>query len=163
MDRRIPLGLMIGFIVTLSLIMVVYMFKPLPLPPADTAESKERAAPAVAPPAVAKQALSITPVQTDTVLVSQQAALIQQRDQLYQDFSEISDALSHGQQPDLGRLGQMLEQQKQLVKTGTVAADEAISYCQFLRQILPAMQQQIDQSIIDLEKLKPGAIQKVPS
>ena len=88
---------------------------------------------------------------------SSQATLIQQRDQLYKDFAGISDALSHGQQPDLRQVSQMLEQQKQLVKTGTVAADEAISYCQFLRQILPAMEHQIDQNIIELEKLKRSA------
>lgn len=159
MDRSIRLGLIIGFIVTLSLFLVVYMFKPLPpsLPSASyTAQAKEKPSPAVVAP-VEREAVSGTPVQTDTVSASSQATLIQQRDQLYKDFAGISDALSHGQQPDLRQVSQMLEQQKQLVKTGTVAADEAISYCQFLRQILPAMEHQIDQNIIELEKLKRSA------
>ena len=159
MDRSIRLGLIIGFIVTLSLFLVVYMFKPLPpsLPSASyTAQAKEKPSPVVVAP-VEREAVSGTPVQTDTMSASSQATLIQQRDQLYKDFAGISDALSHGQQPDLRQVSQMLEQQKQLVKTGTVAADEAISYCQFLRQILPAMEHQIDQNIIELEKLKRSA------
>ena len=161
MDRSIRLGLIIGFIVTLSLFLMVYMFKPLPpsTPSASyTAQAKEKPSPAVVAPAeVEKEAVSGTPVQTDTVSASSQATLIQQRDQLYKDFAGISDALSHGQQPDLRQVSQMLEQQKQLIKTGTVAADEAISYCQFLKQILPAMAHQIDQNIIELKKLKRSA------
>jgi phosphoglycerate-specific signal transduction histidine kinase len=161
MDRSIQLGLIIGFMVTLSLFVVVYIFKPLSSPPVDTAKAKPTPALVVAP--VEKKVLSTTPVQTDTVSVPNQAELLQQRDRLYKNFAAISDALSHGQQPDLRQVSQMLEQQKQLVRTGMVAADEAISYCQFLRQILPAMEHQIDQNIIELEQLKRSAIQKVQS
>ena len=155
MDRSIKFGLIIGFIVTLSLFIMVYMFKPLPSPPVDTA--KEKTTPAVVVATVEKKVISATPVQTDTLSLPNQTALLEQRDRLYKDFAAISDALSHGQQPDLRQVSEMLEQQKQLVKTGTVAADEAISYCQFLRQILPAMERQIDQNIIELEKLKHSA------
>jgi phosphoglycerate-specific signal transduction histidine kinase len=162
MNRSIQLGLIIGSIVTLSLIIVVYMFKPLPSPP-HTAKPQEKSTPAVATPTVEKKVISTTPVQTDTVSVPNQAELLQQRDRLYKNFAAISDALSHGQQPDLRQVSQILEQQEQLVRTGTVAADEAISYCQFLRQILPAMERQIDQNIIELEQLKRSAIQKVQS
>ena len=161
MDRSIQLGLIIGFMVTLSLFVVVYIFKPLSSPPVDTAKAKPTPALVVAP--VEKKVISTTPVQTDTVSVPNQAELLQQRDKLYKDFSAMSDALSHGQQPDLRQVSQMLEQQKQLVRTGMVAADEAISYCQFLRQILPEMERQIDQNIIELEQLKRSAIQKVQS
>lgn len=161
MDRSIKFGLIIGFIVTLSLFIMVYMFKPLPSPPVDKA--KEKTTPAVVVATIEKKVISTTPVQTDTVSVPNQTALLQQRDRLYKNFAAISDALSHGQQPDLRQVSQMLEQQKQLVRTGTVAANEAISYCQFLRQILPAMERQIDQNIIELEKLKHSAIQKVQS
>jgi len=161
MDRSTKFGLIIGFIVTLSLIIVVYIFKPLSSPPVDTAKAKPTPALVVAP--VEKKVISTTPVQTDTVSVPNQAELLQQRDRLYKNFAAISDALSHGQQPDLRQVSQMLEQQKQLVRTGMVAADEAISYCQFLRQILPAMERQIDQNIIELEQLKRSAIQKVQS
>ncbi|MFH7767653.1 hypothetical protein [Acinetobacter sp. BSP-28] len=156
MDRSIRLGFIIGSIVTLSLIVVVYMFKPLPSPPSQTAKPREK--PTTIVTTVEKKAASPAPVQANPVSVPNQAALLQQRDRLYKDFAGISDALSHGEQPDLRRVSQMLEQQKQLVKTGTVAADEAISYCQFLRQILPAMERQIDQNIIELEKLKRSAI-----
>lgn len=155
MDRSIKFGLIIGFIVTLSLFIMVYMFKPLPSPPVDTA--KEKTTPAVVVATVEKKVISATPVQTDTLSLPNQTALLEQRDRLYKDFAAISDALSHGQQPDLRQVSEMLEQQKQLVKTGTVAADEAISYCQFLRQILPAMERQIDQNIRELEKLKHSA------
>ena len=161
MDRSIQLGLIIGFMVTLSLFVVVYIFKPLSSPPVDTAKAKPTPALVVAP--VEKKVISTTPVQTDTVSVPNQAELLQQRDRLYKNFAAISDALSHGQQPDLRQVSQMLEQQKQLVRTGTVAANEAISYCQFLRQILPAMERQIDQNIIELEQLKRSAIQKLQS
>lgn len=161
MDRSIQLSLIIGFMVTLSLFVVVYIFKPLSSPPVDTAKAKPTPALVVAP--VEKKVISTTPVQTDTVSVPNQTALLQQRDQLYKNFAAISDALSHGQQPDLRQVSQMLEQQKQLVRTGTVAANEAISYCQFLRQILPAMERQIDQNIIELEQLKRSAIQKLQS
>ncbi|MGB9191265.1 MULTISPECIES: hypothetical protein [unclassified Acinetobacter] len=161
MDRSIKFGLIIGFMVTLSLFVVVYIFKPLSSPPVDIAKAKPTPALVVAP--VEKKVISTTPVQTDTVSVPNQTALLQQRDQLYKNFAAISDALSHGQQPDLRQVSQMLEQQKQLVRTGTIAANEAISYCQFLRQILPAMERQIDQNIIELEQLKRSAIQKLQS
>lgn len=80
--------------------------------------------------------------------------MIQQRDRLYQDFEEISNSLSVGQQPDLRQVSDLLDKQKQLVKTGALSANDAISYCQFLRQILPAMDHQINQHVLELEKLK---------
>ncbi|MDN5525727.1 hypothetical protein [Acinetobacter sp.] len=156
MDRSIRLGLIIGFIVTLLLIIVVYLFKPLPPTLPNTAKPKEKPIPTET--TLEKKAILNAPAQANPVAVSNQAELIQQRDRLYQDFAAISDALSHGQQPDLRQVSQMLEQQKQLVKTGTVAADEAISYCQFLKQILPAIDHQIDQNIIELEQLKRSSI-----
>ena len=80
--------------------------------------------------------------------------MIQQRDRLYQDFEEISNSLSVGQQPDFRQVSDLLDKQKQLVKTGVLSANDAISYCQFLRQILPAMDHQINQHILQLEQLK---------
>ena len=156
MDRSIRLGLIIGFIVTLLLIIVVYLFKPLPPTLPNTAKPKEKPIPTKT--TLEKKAILNAPAQANPVAVSNQAELIQQRDRLYQEFAAISDTLSHGQQPDLRQVSQMLEQQKQLVKTGTVAADEAISYCQFLKQILPVMEHQIDQNIIELEQLKRSSI-----
>ena len=157
MDRSIRLGLIMGFIVTLVLIVVVYIFKPIPSYPAHTVKAKEKPTPNVVT-SVEKKAVSATPVQSKIASAPDQTALLQQRDRLYKEFAAISDALSHGQQPDLRQVNQMLEQQKQLVKTGTVAADEALSYCHFLKQILPAMDHQIDQHIVQLEQLKRHAI-----
>ncbi len=156
MDRSIRLGLITGFIVTVVLIVVVYIFKPIPSP-AHTAKTKEKTTSGIGA-TVEKKAGSVTPVQSEIASAPDRTALLEQRDQLYKEFAAISDALSHGQQPDLRQVNQMLEQQKQLVKTGTVAADEALSYCHFLKQILPAMDHQIDQHILQLEQLKRNAI-----
>src|SRR5690606_656406 len=100
-----------------------------------------------------KKMVLSAPVQANTVTVPNQAELIQQRDRLYQDVEEISNALSVGQQPDVGQVREFSDKQKQRVKTGALSANDAISYCQFLRQILPAMDHQINQQILQLEQL----------
>ena len=63
--------------------------------------------------------------------------LIQQRDQLYLGFKQISTGLSQGQKPDLNRVQSMLLQQEQLVQAGVLRAEDAMNYSQFLKQILP--------------------------
>jgi uncharacterized protein YcgL (UPF0745 family) len=80
--------------------------------------------------------------------------LLQQRDRLYQDFEHISEALSQGQQPDLRQINALLDQQSKLVRAGVLSAEEAISYSQFLKQILPALDNQINSHIQQLEQLK---------
>lgn len=152
MNSTLRLGLIIGSIVTLLLIIVVYIFKPLSTTPPNTLQPKEKPIPTET--ILEKKLVLSAPVQANTVTVSNQAELIQQRDRLYQDFEEISNSLSVGRQPDLRQVSDLLDKQKQLVKTGVLSANDAISYCQFLRQILPAMDHQINQHILELEKLK---------
>ena len=152
MKNTLRLGLITGSIVTLLLIIVIYIFKPLSTTPPNTAKPKEKTIPTET--ILEKKQVLIAPIQANTVTVSNQAELIQQRDRLYQDFEEISDSLSVGQQPDLRQVSDLLDKQKQLVKTGVLSANDAISYCQFLRQILPAMDHQINQHILELEKIK---------
>jgi len=156
MDRSIRLGLIMGSILILLLIVVVYLFKPPPPAPLNTAKPKEK--PTLTETTLEKKVIISAPVQANPVPLSNQAELIQQRDRLYQGFAGISDSLSHGEQPDLRQVSQMLDQQKQLVKTGIVTADEAISYCQFLKQILPVMDHEIQQHILQLQQLKQSAI-----
>lgn len=152
MNSTLRLGLIIGSIVTLLLIIMVYIFKPLSTTPPNTVQPKEKPIPTET--ILEKKLVLSAPVQANTVTVSNQAELIQQRDRLYQDFEEISNSLSVGQQPNLRQVSDLLDKQKQLVKTGVLSANDAISYCQFLRQILPAMDHQINQHILELEKLK---------
>lgn len=96
-----------------------------------------------------------TPLTGQSVTVMQstsKALLLKQRDDLYKHFEEISTGLSHGQQPDLGQVSALLAQQRQLVKMGILSTADAITYSEFLRQILPAMDREINQHI---EQLKP--------
>ena len=152
MNSTLRLGLIIGSIVSLLLIIVVYIFKPLSITPPNTVQPQEKPIPTEI--ILEKKLVLSALVQANTVTVSNQAELIQQRDRLYQDFEEISNSLSVGQQPDLRQVSGLLDKQKQLVKTGALSANDAITYCQFLRQILPAMDHQINQHILELEKLK---------
>ena len=152
MNSTLRLGLIIGSIVTLLLIIVVYIFKPLSTTPPNTVQPQEKPIPTEI--ILEKKLVLSALVQANTVTVSNQAELIQQRDRLYQDFEEISNSLSVGQQPDLRQVSGLLDKQKQLVKTGALSANDAITYCQFLRQILPAMDHQINQHVLELEKLK---------
>ena len=152
MKSTLRLGLIIGSIVTLLLIIVVYIFKPLSTMPPNTVQPQEKPIPTEI--ILEKKLVLSALVQANTVTVSNQAELIQQRDRLYQDFEEISNSLSVGQQPDFRQVSDLLDKQKQLVKTGVLSATDAISYCQFLRQTLPAMDHQINQHILQLEQLK---------
>ncbi|WP_168398803.1 hypothetical protein [Acinetobacter indicus] len=79
--------------------------------------------------------------------------LIQQRDQLYLGFEQISTGLSQGQKPDLNRVQSMLLQQEQLVQAGVLRAEDAMNYSQFLKQILPEIAGQIDLHISRLKRL----------
>ena len=80
--------------------------------------------------------------------------LLQQREQVYQQFQAINTQLSQGQQPDQNEMLNLLEQQYALVQKGVVKADEAISYIQYLRQILPEMDRFLDRQQAKLEQLK---------
>lgn len=101
--------------------------------------------------------------QTTESLVKEQSAeqnqeipvqLLQQREQVYQQLQAINTQLSQGQQPDQNEMLNLLEQQYALVQKGVVKADEAISYIQYLRQILPEMDRFLDRQQAKLEQLK---------
>lgn len=91
----------------------------------------------------AAQAQPLVPAQTIPTQATRTKELIQQRDQLYKNFEEISTGLGQGQQPDFRQINTLLVQQRELVKAGILSSEEAITYSQFLRQILPAMDQQL--------------------
>ena len=80
--------------------------------------------------------------------------LLQQREQVYQQLQAINTQLSQGQQPEQNEMLNLLEQQYALVQKGVVKADEAISYIQYLRQILPEMDRFLDRQQAKLEQLK---------
>lgn len=152
MAHTLRLGIIVGIIVTLLLIGIVYFFQPAPPVPPETAQSIVNKTPVNS--ALKKNAEHLKPKQAIPLQSSNQIGLIRQRDRLYQDFEQISHSLSVGQQPDFRQVSDLLEKQKQLVKAGGLSANDAISYCQFLRQILPEMDQQINQHILQLEQLK---------
>ncbi|WP_180135623.1 hypothetical protein [Acinetobacter sp. YH12070] len=80
--------------------------------------------------------------------------LLQQREQVYQEFQQINTLMSQGQQPNQNQVLALLEQQYNLVKKGVVKLDEAISSIQYLRQILPEMDRALDRQLAKLEQLK---------
>lgn len=82
------------------------------------------------------------------------AELIQQRDELYQTFEQLSYRLSHGQQVDAREVDQLLKTQENLVRKGALSADDAIHYSQFLKKIMPEMERSLDRYIQQLEQLK---------
>ncbi|NNH77067.1 hypothetical protein HLH17_05120 [Acinetobacter sp. ANC 5380] len=152
MAHTIRLGIIVGIMVTLLLVGIVYFFRPATPVPLETAQSIVNKTPVNS--SLKNNAEHLKPKQAIPIQSSNQLGLIQQRDRLYQDFEEISHSLSVGQQPDFRQVSDLLEKQKQLVKLGGLSANDAISYCQFLRQILPAMDQQINQHILQLEQLE---------
>ena len=80
--------------------------------------------------------------------------LLQQREQVYQQFQQINTLMSQGQQPNQNQVLALLEQQYNVVKKGVVKLDEAISSIQYLRQILPEMDRALDRKLAKLEQLK---------
>ncbi|WP_180162823.1 hypothetical protein [Acinetobacter sp. YH12069] len=80
--------------------------------------------------------------------------LLQQREQVFQEFQQINTQMSQGQQPNQNQVLALLEQQYRLVEKGVVNVDEAISSIQYLRQILPEMDRFLDGQQAKLEQLK---------
>lgn len=152
MDRTIRLGISVGIIVTLALIGIVYLFQPSVISQSDTVKPRVINAQAHIP--LEKEKILIKPDPVISTSLPTQIELIQQRDQLYQDFEAISHSLSVGQQPDFRQVSDLLDKQQHLVKAGGLSANDAVSYCQFLRQILPEIDYQINQHILKLEQFK---------
>ncbi|WP_180110971.1 MULTISPECIES: hypothetical protein [unclassified Acinetobacter] len=80
--------------------------------------------------------------------------LLQQREQVFQQFQQINTQMGQGQQPNQNQVLALLEQQYRLVEKGVVQVDEAISSIQYLRQILPEMDRFLDGQQAKLEQLK---------
>ncbi|OAL81584.1 hypothetical protein AY606_02305 [Acinetobacter sp. SFB] len=152
MDRTIRLGIIAGIIVTWALIGIIYLFQPSVISQENTV--KPRVVNAQAHISLEKEKVFIKQDPVISTSLPTQIELIQQRDQLYRDFEAISQSLSVGQQPDFRQVSDLLDKQQQLVKAGGLSANDAISYCQFLRQILPDMDHQINQHILKLEQFK---------
>ncbi|TCB48059.1 hypothetical protein E0H80_15390 [Acinetobacter sp. ANC 4779] len=137
---------------TLALVGIVYLFQPSVISQADTV--KPKVVNAQAHISLKKEKVLIKQDPVISTSLPTQIELIQQRDQLYQDFEAISHSLSVGQQPDFRQVSDLLDKQQQLVKAHGLSVNDAISYCQFLRQILPDMDHQINQHILQLEQFE---------
>ncbi|WP_179994776.1 hypothetical protein [Acinetobacter sp. YH16053] len=156
-----PRWLGIGFfiIAVAVLFVVVYVFQPSAPPVTETVSVRSNITPPAMSPKLALHAedtaqTAFFPIQTEVrEQESTQAALIQQRDQLYWGFEQISLGLSQGQKPDLNQVQSMLFQQEQLVQAGVLKLEDALGYSQFLKQILPEIAGQIDLHISRLKRL----------
>lgn len=105
-------------------------------------------------PSVLNSAQAVTTAPDVAGQPASNPVFIQQRDQLYRDFERINTGLSQGQQPDFREVSALLSQQQQLVKAGILSIEEAVTYSQFLRQVLPAMDHQLTRHIQQLEQQK---------
>lgn len=155
-----PRWLGIGFfiIAVAVLFVVVYVFQPRPAPVTETVSVRSNVTPTAMSPILTLHAentaqTAFFPIQTEgKEQESTQAALIQQRDQLYWSFEQISLGLSQGQKPDLNQVQSMLFQQEQLVQAGVLKLEDALGYSLFLKQILPEIANQIDLHIARLKQ-----------
>ncbi|WP_333616945.1 hypothetical protein [Acinetobacter variabilis] len=78
---------------------------------------------------------------------SEQQVLLQQREQLYLDFTQMMNGLSQGEKPDYRQLDRLLLQQQNLVNAQVVAPEEARAQIEFLQKVLPEISSQLDQAL----------------
>ncbi len=83
---------------------------------------------------------------------SEQQGLLQQRDQLYLDFTQMMNGLSQGEKPDYRQLDRLLVQQQNLVNAQVVAPEEARAQIEFLQKVLPEISPQLDQALNALDQ-----------
>lgn len=83
---------------------------------------------------------------------SEQQGLLQQRDQLYLDFTQMMNGLSQGEKPDYRQLDRLLLQQQNLVNAQVVAPEEARAQIEFLQKVLPEISPQLDQALNALDQ-----------
>ena len=83
---------------------------------------------------------------------SEQQVLLQQRDQLYLDFTQMMNGLSQGEKPDYRQLDRLLVQQQHLVNAQVVAPEEARAQIEFLQKVLPEISPQLDQALNALDQ-----------
>ena len=148
--------IVIGLVVGLILLLMIQLLKPkqqevheqLPLDQQKVSEIRsERTTENVLQYSSSNSKQSILDSETHS-------ELLQQREQVYQQFQQINTLMSQGQQPNQNQVLALLEQQYNLVKKGVVKLDEAISSIQYLRQILPEMDRALDRQLAKLEQLK---------
>jgi len=83
---------------------------------------------------------------------SEQQVLLQQREQLYLDFTQMMNGLSQGEKPDYRQLDRLLVQQQNLVNAQVVAPEEARAQIEFLQKVLPEISPQLDQALNALDQ-----------
>ena len=83
---------------------------------------------------------------------SEQQVLLQQREQLYLDFTQMMNGLSQGEKPDERQLDRLLVQQQHLVNAQVVAPEEARAQIEFLQKVLPEISPQLDQALNALDQ-----------
>jgi len=83
---------------------------------------------------------------------SEQQVLLQQREQLYLDFTQMMNGLSQGEKPDERQLDRLLVQQQNLVNAQVVAPEEARAQIEFLQKVLPEISSQLDQALNALDQ-----------
>lgn len=83
---------------------------------------------------------------------SEQQVLLQQRNQLYLDFTQMMNGLSQGEKPDYRQLDRLLVQQQNLVNAQVVAPEEARAQIEFLQKVLPEISPQLDQALNALDQ-----------
>ncbi|WP_312536236.1 hypothetical protein [Acinetobacter variabilis] len=83
---------------------------------------------------------------------SEQQVLLQQREQLYLDFTQMMNGLSQGEKPDYRQLDRLLVQQQNLVNAQIVAPEEARAQIEFLQKVLPEISPQLDQALNALDQ-----------
>jgi len=83
---------------------------------------------------------------------SEQQVLLQQREQLYLDFTQMMNGLSQGEKPDYRQLDRLLLQQQNLVNAQVVAPEEARAQIEFLQKVLPEISSQLDQALNALDQ-----------
>ncbi|MFB6328899.1 hypothetical protein ACVCFZ_12570 [Acinetobacter variabilis] len=83
---------------------------------------------------------------------SEQQVLLQQREQLYLDFTQMMNGLSQGEKPDYRQLDRLLVQQQNLVNAQVVAPKEARAQIEFLQKVLPEISPQLDQALNALDQ-----------
>ncbi len=83
---------------------------------------------------------------------SEQQVLLQQREQLYLDFTQMMNGLSQGEKPDERQLDRLLVQQQNLVNAQVVAPEEARAQIEFLQKVLPEISPQLDQALNALDE-----------
>ena len=83
---------------------------------------------------------------------SEQQVLLQQREQLYLNFTQMMNGLSQGEKPDYRQLDRLLFQQQNLVNAQVVAPEEARAQIEFLQKVLPEISSQLDQALNALDQ-----------